>query len=87
MSAQALRVESPAVRGVMSIMGKEGDLKVTWNSDQPDEVEAARAQFDKLIGKGYLAFKTDKKGDKGEQMRTFDPTAERVILVKQLKGG
>ncbi len=28
-----------------------------------------------------------KKGDKGEQIRTFDPDAERIILVKPLVGG
>jgi hypothetical protein len=85
MPAEALSQTS--IQGTMSIMGKEGDLKVTWNSDEPDEVAAARVQFSNLVGKGYLAFKTDKKGGQGEQMREFDVTAERVILVKQLKGG
>lgn len=73
---------------VMAVMGKEGDLKTIWSKDEPDEVAAAKKQFEEMTGKGYVAFKVEgKAGDKGEIMRTFDPNAERVILCPPLKGG
>ena len=35
-----------------------------------------------------MAFRvTDKEGNKGDQMREFDPTAERMILVPAFQGG
>jgi ribosomal protein L19E len=74
-------------KSVLAIMNHTGDTKILWDSDDRDEVAAARQQFDTLIGKGFIAFRTDKKGDKGEQIREFDPKAERIIMCKQLKGG
>ena len=74
---------------VMEIMGKEGDTKAIWDKNNPDEVEAIRKQFDYLVReKKYVAFHvTDKDGNKGEQMRTFDPKAERIIFVPPMVGG
>lgn len=59
-----------------------------WDKDNEDEVEAARATFDSLTRKGYLAYKAEgRKGERGEQIRRFDPEAERIILVKANQGG
>ncbi len=71
------------------IMGKEGDTKSIWDKNNPDEVEAARKQFDFLVTqKKYAAFYvTGKDGEKGEQMRNFDPKAERIIFVPPMAGG
>jgi hypothetical protein len=75
-------------KGEMAIMGKEGDTKIIWDQNNNDEVENAKATFDRLKGKGYLAFKVvGKEGDKGEQMKDFDPKAERIIFAPQLRGG
>ena len=42
--------------GEMAVMDRvAGDLKVIWDPDKADEVEAARDQFNTLTGKGYLA--------------------------------
>lgn len=73
--------------GEMSIMGKEGDLKVIWDSEKADEVDAARAQFDALTKKGYLAFSVKKDGEKNEKISKFDPNMEKIILVPLQKGG
>jgi tRNA U38,U39,U40 pseudouridine synthase TruA len=73
---------------VMHIMDKTGDTKVIWSADNPDEVEAARNTFDELVGeKKFLAYKVKKDGTKGEVIRKFDKTAERIILAPQLVGG
>lgn len=75
--------------GVMSVMDRElGDLKVIWDSSKSEEVKAAKTQFDELTKKGYMAYKvTGKEGTKGEQIREFDPDAERLILAPALRGG
>lgn len=75
--------------GILETMKpEEGDLKLIWNKNEADEVASVRAQFDKLRSKGYLAFKVEgKDGAKGEQITTFDPNAERIILAPPLKGG
>ena len=72
----------------MHTLDRTGDQKVMWDSAQPDEVAAARETFDRLKKAGYLAYKAEgRKGERGEQIRTFDPEAERIILVKPHQGG
>ena len=72
----------------MCIMDRTGDLKVIWDPDKEDEVEAARKQFNDLRKKGYAAYKVEgKKGDKGEVIREFDPDAGRIILAPAMQGG
>lgn len=74
--------------GAMAVMDKTGDSKVTWDPNQPAEVEAARAQFDVLKKKGYSAFRMSEGGDQqGAQMRDFDASARRIIFVPQMQGG
>jgi hypothetical protein len=82
-------VEVPAGHGMMSTLKAEhGDLRVMWDPAVQDEVEAARAQFDELRGKGYLAYRAQgRRGSRGEVIREFDPDAERIILVRQNVGG
>lgn len=65
-----------------------GDTKLMWDSGKEDEVEAARATFDKLTKKGYIAFRAEgKDGHQGEKIKSFDPDAERIILVPKIAGG
>jgi hypothetical protein len=73
--------------GEMRIMGKEGDLKVIWDSEKTDEVKAARRQFEELTGKNYIAFSVKKDGEKNEKISKFDPELEKMILVPMVKGG
>ncbi len=74
--------------GEIATMGVEGDVKTIWDRSKPEEVENAKRTFDDLRKKGYCAFRvTGKDGEKGEQMTEFDPTAERMIMVPQMRGG
>ena len=72
----------------MAILGRNGDTKIIWDSDQDAEVENARRTFDELRGKGYLAFRVrDDDAAKGDQIREFDADAEKMILSPPMQGG
>ena len=80
-------VEQVSGRREMRVMDGTGDTKTIWDADNPDEVANARKTFDELRAKRYIAFRVNKLGNKGEQMNTFDPTAEKMILIPPLVGG
>jgi hypothetical protein len=42
-----------AIKDKMSIMGPEGNTKLIWDSEKPDEVKNARENFERLTGKGH----------------------------------
>lgn len=74
--------------GTMSIMGRRGDTKVTWNPDNDTEVKAAKAQFATLVKDSkFRAFRVDREGEPGEEMDKFDKTAGKVIMVPPMAGG
>lgn len=73
--------------GEMRILGKEGDLKQIWDSANAEEVEVARDLFEKMTKKGFTAFRVGSKGAKTTIMETFDPDAEKMILVPKVVGG
>jgi hypothetical protein len=73
--------------GTMATLGRSGDVKTIWDPTKPDEVANARRTFDELMKKGYAAFAVKNKGDKGEQIRAFDPQAGRIIMAAPMAGG
>jgi len=64
-----------------------GDLKVIWDPNNENEVEAARNQFNELLRKGHQAFAVDKVGEKAKEVKRFDPEMGKVILSPPVKGG
>lgn len=73
--------------GEMSILNASGDTKVIWDPKNEDEVEAAEAQFDTLMDKGFTAYKVKKDGKKGKVIKEFDPKAGKIIMVPVVAGG
>lgn len=74
--------------GEMAVMTPtDGDLKIVWDSEKRAETEHARKAFDDFKAKGYLAYKVNQSGDKGEVMKSFEPDAERIILAPRMVGG
>lgn len=71
----------------MLILDNTGHTKTIWDADNEDEVENAKATFDRMIKKGYQAFKVKADGTEGAVMKKFDPTAEKMILAPALQGG
>lgn len=75
------------MNGEMSVLGREGDTKIIWDSENPDEVAHVRKIFEDLTQKGFSAFAVKRMGDQGERITKFDPEEEKMILVPQLRGG
>jgi hypothetical protein len=74
-------------KGELVIMDHTGDTKIIWDKGKAAEVDHARDTFDRFKAKGYMAYKVDSKGDKGEVIKSFDPSAEKMILAPATVGG
>lgn len=72
---------------VMNVMDRTGDTRIEWNPASKDEVAMAKAAFDAAKAKKYLTYKVDSQGNQGELIRTFDPSAERIVATPQTVGG
>lgn len=72
---------------VLSVAGYQGDLRSTWDPKNQDEVDSAKATFDRLKKQGYTAHKVKKDGSEGEIIREFDPEAGKIIMMKPMAGG
>jgi len=70
----------------MNILDRSGHMNVQWDPDKEDEVNAARATFDKMKSKGYSAFVSE-GGEKGKRLERFDPSVEEMILTPPIQGG
>jgi hypothetical protein len=73
--------------GCLCILDETGDTRIQWDRSTPEQVAAAKAKFDEYKAKRFLAYKVTKSGQQGEVIDKFDPTAERIILHQQMKGG
>jgi hypothetical protein len=73
--------------GQLRSMSRKGDVKLSWSSDNELEVSAAKKIFDGKINEGWAAFAEKKFGGKGDKVKTFDPDAERIVLVPPIAGG
>lgn len=70
----------------LRILGRGGDMKISWNSGNETEIAAAKETFEKRIKEGWSAFR-EKSGMKGDKIKIFDPDAERIVLVPPISGG
>jgi hypothetical protein len=74
--------------GIMHQLCAKGDIPIMWNKDDADEVAVARRAFDDARKAGFIVYRAEgKDGSRGEVITRFDPKAERLIMVKQHKGG
>jgi len=71
--------------GEICIMGKEGDIRTTWDKDDPDEVQAVRQLFDSLREKGFACFYVSEAGEEASEMEEFDPFAGRFTLIREFE--
>lgn len=71
----------------MHVLDRTGDTRIEWNPNVPAEVEMARQAFEAAQAKRYLTYRTTRSGARGEQIREFDPNAERIVCSPQTVGG
>lgn len=81
-------LEERNATGELRIMGREGDVRITWNARDADEVTAAERQFNDLTDKGFRAYAvTEGSGGKGDQITEFQADAQKIILAPPMAGG
>jgi hypothetical protein len=80
-------VEVPEGKSVMHVLDATGDTKIIWDRGSEEEVDNARATFERLAKQGYRAYQVNRRGEKGEMVREFDPNAEKLILAPATVGG
>lgn len=74
--------------GMMRQMNRKGDGAHYWNKDDPKDVEFAKTVFKEAKKNGMMAYRVEgEDGKKGEVIKEFDPNAERIIFVPQIRGG
>lgn len=73
--------------GYMEIMDQTGHTRHIWDAGNEAEVEAAQALYTSLVGRGYRAFHVKEDGKEGQRMEAFDPNAQKMIMLPQLRGG
>lgn len=82
--------EVPTGKSALAVLNHGGDTKTIWDPRNPDEVAAARAQFDTLVGtKRFSAFRVSPEdpNEPGVRLREFDPNAQRIIFIPPVAGG
>lgn len=73
------------MKGTLSITDASGHTEVKWDTEAPETVEETRRQFDEIVSRGYLAYAKTDTGS--EQIRSFDPEAEEIVVTAPLVGG
>ncbi len=73
--------------GLLHILDPTGDQQVTWNRNDPTQVDIAMAAYNDAIRRGYMGYKVTADGRRGEVLRQFDRAAERIILAPAMQGG
>jgi hypothetical protein len=73
--------------GVLRILGPSGDVRVTWDPSDVDEIDDVRRRFDEVIADGYLVFALDDRTKDGRQIRAFDPNDSELRAFRPLSGG
>jgi hypothetical protein len=79
-------IEVPKGKHVLRVLDNTGHTDVIYDPTIDVEVEEAMATFDESMGKGMSAYVLTDDGG-GSVTRTFDKTAEQVVLVPQTVGG
>ena len=84
----------------MEILDGSGHLTLSWNPNDPADVERAKAEFDTLKRAGFAFFASEQDGKprlrigksgrlEGRlvQVKEFDTEAERTVAVRPMRGG
>lgn len=68
-------------------LNQEGDTTVEWDPDDSNQVEMVKKSFNDMKAKGYRFFEKKKGGEPGRRIDVFDPSIEKMVMVKQIVAG
>lgn len=69
----------PLHLGVISTMCTEGDIKYTWDPNNPIEVAAARTHFENLKNRGFRIFRM-RRWRRDIEVEEFNPDHGRLLF-------
>jgi hypothetical protein len=72
---------------VLHVQSVRGDDRHEWTPGNAIEEAEARAAFARAVNAGFLAYTMDEKTGGGQQIKDFDPNAERIVATVPLVGG
>lgn len=72
---------------VLRVLNTEGDTTYKWDVNDKDSVKEVRAQFDAIMtAQKGMAFRVDSPTS-GEVIKSFDPSAQEIIITRPMAGG
>lgn len=88
----AITSPKPEAEGMheLRVFCELGDNPIRWDPNDPVSVEAAKAAVEGIKAKfpGSIFFKMGRFGrGRGEQIKDFDPSLGRILVVPQRAGG
>ena len=78
-------MDKPSKLHVLRIMDAHGDTQVTFDPENPVEIDDVQTRFRELMERGFTAF--DVSTMPGRVIKTFDPHASEVIVTPRFAGG
>lgn len=74
--------------GIFEVMSSlHGDQKLMWDPNNASEVADIKRSFDAAVAEGRRPFRVDKDGNATDQLREFDPTIGKMIILPRIVGG
>jgi hypothetical protein len=74
--------------GTMRIMGATGDEPVSWDPENPRDVQKAKRIFTKRLKDGYQAYRVERVAHRtGTPVTEFDPQAGEYLFAMPMAGG
>lgn len=73
--------------GEMSVLSSEGDTKILWDANSPEEIGKAREQFNDLKEKGHTFIEILTNGGQGKEIENFDPIIESILAIPKTRKG
>jgi hypothetical protein len=76
--------------GKLRVLDASGDTVLDWEIEDNEAVREAEALFRRLVDdERRMAFARPAEGtaEDAELIRSFDPTAEEILMVKPIQGG
>jgi hypothetical protein len=72
---------------VLKILNEKGDERLVWDKENGKQAKEAKAKFEELMAKGYMAFSVDSQGNKNRKIVEFDVDSEEILLIPPTSKG